>query len=106
MKYFLFFFSVFLCAISFSQNNCKPAYRKLKKIEKHISKGKSEKALELLSTIKFACSDPSFASAIGDIYFYCKDMTQAQSFYLKSYKISGLNYINSISLSILSESSF
>jgi len=99
MKYLLFFFSVFLCSISFSQNNCKPAYRKLKKIEKHISKGKSEKALELLSTIKFACSDPSFASAIGDIYFYFKDMTQAQSFYLKSYNISRLNYINSISLS-------
>jgi len=75
------------------------ANRKLKKVEKNISKGQSEKALELLSKIEFICNNPSFFSAIGDIYFYYKDMNQAEVFYLKSYKASGLNYINSISLS-------
>ena len=98
MKYFLFFCSFFLLTVSFSQNNCKPANRKLKKIEKHIHKGQNKKALELLSKIECTCNDPGFFSAIGDIYFYFKDMNQAQSFYLKSYNASGLSYLSSISL--------
>jgi hypothetical protein len=91
MKYFKIYFSCFLVSFSFSQNHCKKAKRKLQKVEKHILKGDNKKAVEILSKIELICTDPVFFSSIGDIYFYIKDMHQAQSFYLKSYNIGGSN---------------
>ena len=99
MKYCLFLCAVFFVNVSLSQNTCKGASRKLQKVEKYISKGDNKKALVLLSKIELTCDSPSYFSSIGDIYFYCKDMNKAQSFYFKSYNVSGLSYINSISLS-------
>ena len=69
MRVLLIFFCWFLLGFSFSQNNCKVANRKLKKVEKHISKGDNIKGIDLLMKIELVCSDPLFCSSIGDIYF-------------------------------------
>ena len=83
MRVFLVFFCFFLLCFAFSQNNCKVANRKLKKVEKHISKGDNVKGTDLLMKIELICSDPLFYSSIGDVYFYLKDMQKAHFFISK-----------------------
>ena len=88
------FFGFFLFALnSFSQNNCKYAERKLKKVEKFILNGETDKALNLLLKVEDICQDPLFQTAVGDIYFSCKDIIKAYRFYFNSYMLDGLKNI-------------
>ena len=90
------FFGFFLFALtSFSQNNCKYAEKKLKKVEKFILHGETDKALSLLLKIEDICQDPFFQTAVGDIYFSCKDISKAYRFYFNSYMLNGLKNIQS-----------
>ena len=96
---FFLFLSIFFTTNCFSQIKCRSANNKLKKVEKNISKGNNQKAIFLLSKIESMCSEPVFLSLIGDIYFSLKNIEKAQMYYTQSYRSSGLEYINSKSLS-------
>ena len=106
MRSVLFFGFCLFALMSFSQNNCKYAERKLKKIEKHIVRGEVDKALHLLLKIENLCQDPLFQASVGDIYFSCKDIHKAYRFYLNSYMLNGLKNIKGNSINNFLKSAY
>ena len=79
---------------AFSQNKCNSSERKLRKVEKHVLHGDTEKAMNLLTRIETICQDPFFVSSVADIYFNLKDIDKAYYFYFKSYILNGLNHLS------------
>ena len=106
MRLFMLVFCLCVCNFLFAQNKCGTAYKKLKKIEKHIVSGEQEKANQLLSKIELICKDPEFFSLIGDVYYSLRDMEKAHSFYLKSYKLNSLQNISNLSIVNFLKSSY
>ena len=93
MRIILFFLCFILTSISFSQSKCNSAERKLRKVEKHIMYGDTDKGINLLVKIQDSCEDPLFYSSVGDIYFSLKEIKKAYYFYYKSYILNGLKEI-------------
>jgi len=106
MRIPILFFCFLILHITYAQNKCRVANKKLKKIEKHIVSGESKRASELLLDIESICQDPVFLTSIGDVYFSLKNMRKAHSFYLKSYELNSLNDIRVLSLSNFLKSSY
>ena len=98
MRTILFLIYFFVISIAFSQNKCNSSEKKLRKVEKHVLNGDTEKAINLLTRIETICEDPFFVSSVADIYFNLKDINRAYYFYFKSYILNGLNDIQNYSV--------
>ncbi|MAQ47704.1 MAG: hypothetical protein CMD27_02345 [Flavobacteriales bacterium] len=85
MRFFLllFFFSINI----YAQDRCKKANKQLKKIDKYVLVGDTEKADNLLVKLQSMCNNPIFVNSIADIYYHSiKDYDNAYVLYLKAYK--------------------
>ena len=72
MKIFLLVLSFLFVDVSFSQNKCKTANRKIKKIEKKILHGYTDELTVDLEKLELLCNDPVFINLLGDVYFSLK----------------------------------
>jgi len=87
-----------MCFSVISQNNCKSANRKIKKIEKYIIQGNNNQAFDLLNEMQLMCDRSDFFVVLGDIYYQLKNIEKARECYFKSYQISQLVHVRNQSL--------
>ena len=106
MRIQVLFCVIFLLNVAYSQNQCRIANKKLKKVEKKVLAGEYKKSIDLLLNIELRCQDPLFFSSVADVYYSLNNMEKAHDFYLKSYQFSLLENINNISLINFLKSSY